>query len=40
MIPFRLSRSDSRTKPVPEIPTPTRMPMISARKTAASDATW
>jgi hypothetical protein len=24
----------------PEMPTPTRIPMISARKTAASEATW
>jgi hypothetical protein len=37
---FRSERSLSLTNPFPEIPTPTRMPMISARKTATSEATW
>ena len=38
--PFSRSRSASSMNPRPEMPTPTRMPMTRARKTAASDATW
>ena len=37
---LKLSRSASSTKPRPEMPTPTRIPTTSTRKTAASDATW
>ena len=38
--PFRFARSASLTKPLPERPTPTRIPITRATKTAVSDATW
>jgi hypothetical protein len=37
---FSSDRSLSETNPFPEMPTPTTIPMIRARKTAASEATW
>ena len=37
---FRLARSASLTNPFPESPTPTRIPITSATKTAVSEATW
>src|SRR4029077_2772587 len=36
----KFRRSDLSTNPRPEIPTPTRMPTISARKTAEREAMW
>ncbi len=37
---WRFARSASLTNPFPESPTPTKIPITSATKTAASDATW
>ena len=40
ILAWRFARSASFTKPLPDRPTPTKIPITRATKTAASDATW